>query len=132
MSSSPHKSKLSSSSEQDVSDGDTTGLETSSDESAVTVSSLPTNSKIYETQKELEKMLRSQHCDPGSEINYAATRYMFACCGSECKLVEMDERLQETVKFNRMADLICPKSFENVSYTKSCDNNIIVTNIVFL
>ena len=84
------------------------------DESSVAMVTGPVNPKLYAAQKELEKLLRSQHSDPGSGTSYAASRYMFVCNDEGFKLIEMDERLQETVKFDRMADLISQKSFVKV------------------
>ena len=80
-----------------------------------TASPVATNPRICDAQKELEKFLRSQHADPGSGTNFAATRYMIVCSDSKLKVIELDERLQESVKFNRMADLICARSFDKVS-----------------
>ena len=90
-------------------------METCIDESIAIVASGVANPKVYTARKELEKFLRSQHSDPGFGTSFAASRYLFVCNDQGFKLIEMDERLQETVKFNRMADLISRTSFVKVS-----------------
>ena len=73
------------------------------------------NPKVLGAQSELEKLLRSQHTDPDEQTNYAAKRHLIVCNKLGLKLVEMSVSLQETLKFNRMADLISRKCFYQVS-----------------
>ena len=66
-------------------------------------------------EKELEKMLRSQHADPDAVENFAAKRHLLICDEFAPKLIEVNEKVEEGLKFNRMADLICEASFDRVS-----------------
>ena len=83
------------------------------DESALIASP---KSKVSDSQKEIERLLRSQHDDMVSATSFAAKRHLITCSSdSGLKLIEMSERLEESLRFNRKADLIRPKSFDEVS-----------------
>ena len=74
------------------------------------------NSKVLEAQKEIERLLRSQHDDTVLATSFAAKKHLITCSSdSGLKLIEVIEKLEESLRFNRKADLIRQKSFDQVS-----------------
>ena len=70
---------------------------------------------VFKAEKELKKLMQSQ-CDKSNKTtDFAAKRQVILCNDSGLKLIEMNKELQESLKCNRMADLISPACFDQVS-----------------
>ena len=73
------------------------------------------NSKVLGAQKELERLLRSQHDHSVSATGFASKKHLITCCDSGSKVIEMNEKLEESIKFKRKTDLICQDCFDQVA-----------------
>ena len=70
------------------------------------------NPKFLKAKSELEKLLQSQHADPGATASFAAKRYLLLHNGFN----DMDEKPQQRLNFEQMGDLISQECFEKVRY----------------
>lgn len=68
------------------------------------------NPKFFKAKSELEKLLQSQHADTGARASFAAKRYLLL----HDSFSEMDEKPQQRLNFEQMADLISQECFEKV------------------
>ena len=78
-----------------------------------------TDPAVFKAEKELKKLMQSRRLDKSDETtDFAAKRYLIMCDDSGLKLIdlEMSKELQESLKCKRMADLISPVCFDQVSY----------------
>lgn len=75
--------------------------------------------KVLEAKRELKKLLQSQHDKPDAPTDFAAKRHLILCDDSGFKLIETSKELQESLKCDRLDDLINQECFNKVSsYTK--------------
>ena len=70
---------------------------------------------VVKAERELKKFLQLRHEKSDVAIDFAAKQQLILCDDSGFKLSEMTEQLRERLKGNRMADLINPKCFHQVS-----------------
>ncbi len=71
--------------------------------------------KVLDAKRELKKLLQSQHEKSDIPTDFAAKRHLILCDDSGLKLIEMSKELQESLKHNRMDDLINRECFDKVS-----------------
>ena len=71
--------------------------------------------KVLEAKKELKKLLQSQHDKSDVPTDFAAKRHLILCDDSGLKLIEMSNELQESLKCDKMDDLINQECFNKVS-----------------
>lgn len=74
--------------------------------------------KVLEAKKELKKLLQSQHDKSDVPTDFAAKRHLILCDDSGLKLIEMSNELQESLKCDKMDDLINQECFNKVSSSK--------------
>lgn len=70
--------------------------------------------KVLEAKGELKKLWQSQHDKSDVPTDYAAKRHLILCDDSGLKLIEMSKELQESLKCDKMDDLISQECFNKV------------------
>lgn len=73
------------------------------------------NSIVVEAQQELERLLRSQHDDQPPAKSSAPKKHLITFGESGVNVVEMNKKLEESVRFNRRADKMCQACFDQVN-----------------
>ena len=71
--------------------------------------------KVLEAKRELKKLLQSQHDKSDVPTDFAAKQHLILCDDSGLKLIEMSKELQESLKCDKMDDLINQECFNKVS-----------------
>jgi hypothetical protein len=74
--------------------------------------------KVLEAKRELKKLLRSQYDKSDVPTDFAAKRHLILCADSGLKMIETSKELQESLKYDRMDDLINQECFNKVSDSK--------------
>lgn len=73
------------------------------------------NPKVLESERELKRLLQSR-CDKSDvPMDFAAKRHLIFCDGPNLKFIEMSGKLQESLKCNKVEDLISHECFDKVS-----------------
>ena len=75
--------------------------------------------KVLAAKRELKKLLQSQHDKSDVPTDFAAKCHLILCADSGLKLIEMSEGLQESLKCDKMDDLINQECFNKVSTCNS-------------
>lgn len=72
--------------------------------------------KVLAAKRELKKLLQSQNDKSDVPTDFAAKRHLILCTDTGLfKLIETSKELQESLKFDKMDDLINQECFNKVS-----------------
>lgn len=74
--------------------------------------------KVLAAKRELNKLLQSQHDKSDVLTDFAAKQHLILCADSGLKLIETSKELQESLKCDKMDDLINQECFNKVSDSK--------------